>query len=60
MKCVQVVGQGIPHRMRDHDAAQLVAEGDAEYCSKSVWKEFHDNNADEAFRARRASHGRIG
>ncbi|WP_354095721.1 hypothetical protein [Bradyrhizobium sp. RT10b] len=46
--------------MRDDDAARLVAEGDAEYCSKHVWKHFHDNNAAEAFRARRVIHGRIG
>lgn len=55
MKCCRVVGQGIPHRFTDDDAARLIAEGDGEYCPKSVWKNFHDTNADERFRERRTS-----
>jgi hypothetical protein len=51
-KCVQIVGQGIPARMSDDDAARIVREGDGQYCPKRVWKNFHDNNADERFRTR--------
>jgi hypothetical protein len=41
--------------MSDKDAAQVIAEGDGEYCPKSEWKSFHDNNADESYRKRRIS-----
>lgn len=33
--------------MTDGDAARVIAEGDGEYCPKSVWKRFHDRNADD-------------
>jgi hypothetical protein len=56
MKCIQVVGQGIPVRMSDADAAQVIAEGDGEYCAKAVWKRFHDRNADPDYRQRRRCH----
>lgn len=36
-KCFRVVGQGIPVRMSDEDAFQIVdRDGDGEYCPKSV------------------------
>ena len=38
-KCFRVVGQGVPVRMSDDDAFQVVErDGDGEYCPKSVWK----------------------
>lgn len=38
-KCIQVVGQGIPVRMSDEDAFQVVVrDHDGEYCPKSVWR----------------------
>jgi hypothetical protein len=40
MKCVQVVGQGIPVRLTNEDAFQLVErDKDGEYCPKHVWRE---------------------
>lgn len=42
MKCVRMVGQGVPVRMPDDEAHQIVVhEGDGEYCSKSFWKGWH-------------------
>lgn len=39
-KCFQVVGQGIPVRMSDRDAFQVVdRDKDGQYCPKHVWKE---------------------
>lgn len=39
-KCFRVVGQGIPVRMSDEDAFQVVdRDFDGEYCPKHVWKE---------------------
>lgn len=38
MKCVRIVGQGIPVRLSDEDAHTLVNMGDGEYCSKGFWK----------------------
>jgi hypothetical protein len=41
MKCVQVVGQGIPVRLSDDDAFQIVRRDfDGEYCPKRVFKEY--------------------
>lgn len=38
-KCFQVVGQGIPVRMSDDDAFQVVVrDGDGQYCSKTMWR----------------------
>jgi len=38
-KCFQVVGQGIPVRMSDEDAFQIVdRDRDGQYCPKHVWK----------------------
>jgi hypothetical protein len=42
-KCFQVVGQGVPVRMSDDDAFQVVdRDKDGEYCPKSVWKAERD------------------
>lgn len=48
MKCVRIVGQGIPMRMTDVDAAMLVSDGDGEYCTKSFWKQWHRDCGTEA------------
>jgi hypothetical protein len=45
MKCVCQIGQGVPVRMTDAEAAELVAEGDGEYCSKGFWKTWWDTDA---------------
>lgn len=38
-KCVQIVGQGIPARVSDEDAFQIVdRDHDGQYCPKSVWR----------------------
>ena len=43
MKCVQLVGQGVPVRVSDEDAYQLVViDKDAEYCPKWIWKQHYD------------------
>lgn len=42
-KCIRVVGQGIPVRMSDDDAFQIVVrDHDGDYCPKRVWKEYYD------------------
>lgn len=46
-KCVRMVGQGVPYRMHDEDAADIVRSGDGEYCPKSVFKA-HWANEDHA------------
>jgi hypothetical protein len=39
-KCIMVVGQGVPVRMSDDDAFQIVVrDGDGEYCPKSEMKD---------------------
>ena len=41
-KCLQVVGQGVPVRMSDDDAFQVVErEHDGQYCPKKLWREFY-------------------
>lgn len=53
MKCVRVVGQGVPVRLTDEDALQLVdRDKDGEYCPKAFWKEWYDNHTSEAHRVR--------
>jgi hypothetical protein len=38
-KCIRIVGQGVPVRMSDEDAFQVVErDHDGEYCSKAVWR----------------------
>jgi hypothetical protein len=39
MKCIRVVGQGVPVRLSDEKAHEIVVrDKDGEYCSKSFWK----------------------
>lgn len=45
MKCVRIVGQGVPVRMSDTDAFTIVhVDKDGEYCSKTFWKQWYDRN----------------
>jgi hypothetical protein len=42
MKCIRVVGQGVPVRLPDAEAHKVVVlEGDGDYCSKSFWKDWY-------------------
>lgn len=41
-KCICVVGQGVPVRLSDEDAFQVVVrDHDGEYCSKKLFKEWY-------------------
>lgn len=41
-KCIQVVGQGVPARVSNEDAFQIVIrDHDGEYCPKHVFKDWH-------------------
>lgn len=43
-KCFRVVGQGVPVRMSDEDAFQVVVrDHDGEYCPKHVWRAERDS-----------------
>jgi hypothetical protein len=42
-KCIRVVGQGVPVRMSDEDAFQVVVrDHDGEYCPKQYYKSWHE------------------
>lgn len=42
MKCVRLVGQGVPYRFTDAKARQIVEkDGDGEYCPKSFFKDWN-------------------
>ena len=44
-KCIRVVGQGVPVRMSDDDAYQVVVrDGDGEYCPKSFWRDWYERD----------------
>lgn len=50
-KCFRVVGQGIPVRMSDEDAFQVVVrDHDGEYCPKRAWKEGRGTEDDNRIR----------
>ncbi len=41
-KCIQLVGQGVPTRVTDAEAFQIVErEGDGQYCSKKFWRDWY-------------------
>jgi len=41
-KCVRVIGQGVPFRLSDDDAFEIVhKDHDGEYCPKSFWKDWN-------------------
>lgn len=42
MRCVRIVGQGVPTRLTDAEAAKVVRQGDGEYCTKEFWKKWWD------------------
>lgn len=66
-KCVRVVGQGVPVRLSDDDAFQLVErDHDGEYCNKKFWKtwyaphpDFPNKEVRSPFYGRINSEGRI-
>ncbi len=48
-KCLRVVGQGVPVRVSNEEAFQMVVrDGDGEYCSKSFFKNWHRPKTAEA------------
>lgn len=50
-KCIRVVGQGVPCRMSDDDAFQVVErDHDGEYCPKSFWREWYEEVEDLGIR----------
>lgn len=45
MKCVRIVGQGVPVRLTDEKAREIVEiDKDGEYCPKSFFKEWYKRN----------------
>lgn len=48
MKCVQVVGQGIPIRLSDDDAHYLVSIGDGQFCPKHKWRKYLKDHGEHA------------
>ncbi len=40
MKCVRLVGQGVPTRLSNTEAAAIVREHDGEYCPKSFYRDW--------------------
>lgn len=45
MKCVRIVGQGVPVRVTDEVARRVVEqEHDGEYCPKSFFKDWYARN----------------
>lgn len=52
MKCVRLVGQGVPVRVTDEEAHQIVEiDKDGEYCPKHVFREWWASCPDENFKA---------
>ena len=46
-KCIRIVGQGVPVRMSDADAFQIVErDKDGEYCSKRFWRNWYAPHPD--------------
>lgn len=46
MKCVRIIGQGIPVRLKDSEAYRIVEiEKDGEYCSKSFYKRWQEKKS---------------
>lgn len=46
-KCIQVVGQGVPVRLSDEDAFQVVErDHDGQYCSKNFFKKWYVANGE--------------
>jgi hypothetical protein len=40
MKCIRIIGQGVPVRLRNTEADKIVRVGDGEYCTKRVFKDY--------------------
>jgi len=42
-KCIRVVGQGVPVRVTDEEAVEIVErDRDGEYCTRAFWREWWD------------------
>jgi hypothetical protein len=52
MKCIRLVGQGVPVRVSDAEAFQIVErdDGDGEYCSKSFFKDWYQKKTPQTER----------
>jgi hypothetical protein len=63
MKCVQVIGQGIPIRLTNEDADRLVGRGHGlpgdYFCPKSVFKAYRKAHPDHPAHSRIDSQGKI-
>lgn len=47
MKCIQLVGQGVPVRVTNEDAYQIVVrDHDGDYCPKWIWKLHYDRRGE--------------
>lgn len=61
MKCIQLVGQGVPVRVTDEDAHQIVKlDHDGDYCAKRIWKRWYDRRGEPrrtVTKIERAKHG---
>lgn len=45
MKCVRIVGQGVPVRLTNQKAHEIVEiDKDGEYCPKSFFKQWYERN----------------
>lgn len=52
MKCVRIVGQGVPLRLTDDTAFDVVhRQGDGEYCSKSFFESWYEGKPEARKRA---------
>lgn len=60
MKCIRIVGQGVPIRVPDADAFQIIVRDlDGEYCPKKFWREWYAAHGTEPARCMLAPDNRI-
>jgi len=60
MKCVRIVGQGVPVLLSDDDARRIVeVYHDGEYCKRQFWKDWYDRVGADRYRGRLDCSGRI-
>ena len=59
-KCVRIVGQGVPIRLSNTDAFQIVhRDHDGEYCTKKFYRDWYGANGEPRARCRINEHGRV-
>lgn len=47
-KCIRLVGQGVPVRVTDAEAREIVErDQDGQYCSKSFWRDWYADSGRE-------------